>query len=196
MSQRKSDLGIPLPYSWLNPSTRPSVQRHQAAHRLSRELIAALAEKNTILIVEGEAKADLLSSWNVPATCCAGGAGKWRAEHSEFLRGADVAILPDNDERGRLHLDSIGKSLRGIANSIRVLDLPNLPSKGDIIDWAKQGGAAEQLRELIAREAKPWTQQESAGASVSDGFDSFDSSRGSRFLEWPEPSRSPRGCHP
>src|ERR1700720_4103167 len=25
MSQRKSDLGIPLPYTWLNPSTRPSV---------------------------------------------------------------------------------------------------------------------------------------------------------------------------
>jgi branched-chain amino acid transport system substrate-binding protein len=24
MSQRKSDLGIPLPYTWLNPSTRPS----------------------------------------------------------------------------------------------------------------------------------------------------------------------------
>jgi hypothetical protein len=23
MSQRKSDLGIPLPYTWLNPSTRP-----------------------------------------------------------------------------------------------------------------------------------------------------------------------------
>jgi hypothetical protein len=22
-SQRKSDLGIPLPYTWLNPSTRP-----------------------------------------------------------------------------------------------------------------------------------------------------------------------------
>jgi putative ABC transport system substrate-binding protein len=25
MSQRKSDLGIPLPYTWLNPSTRPSL---------------------------------------------------------------------------------------------------------------------------------------------------------------------------
>ena len=23
LSQRKSDLGIPLPYTWLNPSTRP-----------------------------------------------------------------------------------------------------------------------------------------------------------------------------
>src|SRR6476620_4866480 len=26
-SQRKSDLGIPLPYTWLNPSTRPRMNR-------------------------------------------------------------------------------------------------------------------------------------------------------------------------
>jgi hypothetical protein len=32
MSQRKSDLGIPLPYTWLNPSTRPStLQRNTKA---------------------------------------------------------------------------------------------------------------------------------------------------------------------
>jgi hypothetical protein len=127
------------------------------------ELIEAVANKRTILIVEGEAKADLLRSWNVPATCCAGGAEKWRAEHSEFLHGADVVILPDNDGPGRLHLDVVGKSLQGVATSVRSLDLPNLPPKGDIIDWAKQGGTVEQLRDLIAREAKPWTQQEGAG---------------------------------
>jgi hypothetical protein len=160
------------------------------------QLIAAVAEKNTILIVEGESKADLLSSWNVPATCCAGGAEKWCAEHSKFLRGADVVILPDNDGPGRLHLDSVGKLLRSVANSIRVLDLPNLPPKGDIIDWAKQGGTVEQLRELIAREAKPWTQQESAGASFSEGFDSFDSSRGGHFSGWPEPKPLPKGLPP
>jgi DNA primase len=53
------------------------------------ELIEAVANKRTIYIVEGEAKANLLWSWNVSATCCAGGAEKWRAEHSEFLRRAD-----------------------------------------------------------------------------------------------------------
>ena len=29
MSQRKSDLGIPLPYTWLNPSTRPKLGIYQ-----------------------------------------------------------------------------------------------------------------------------------------------------------------------
>jgi AAA domain/CHC2 zinc finger len=127
------------------------------------ELIEAVANKGTIFIVEGEAKADLMWNWNVPATCCAGGAEKWCDKHSEFLRGADVVILPDNDQPGRQHLGVVGASLQGVATSIRTLDLPNLPPKGDILDWAKQGGTVEQLHDLIAREAKPWSQQEAAG---------------------------------
>ena len=54
------------------------------------ELIEAIATDYSVAIVEGEAKADLLWSWNIPATCNAMGAGKWKSEHSEFLRGADV----------------------------------------------------------------------------------------------------------
>jgi putative DNA primase/helicase len=82
------------------------------------------------------------------------GAGKWKPEHSEFLRGADVVILPDNDEPGRNHADVVGASLQGIAKSVRVLQLPGLPPKGDIVDWARQGGTVEQLYDLSEREAK------------------------------------------
>jgi AAA domain/CHC2 zinc finger len=117
------------------------------------ELIECIGNGYTVLIVEGEAKVDFLRSWNVPATCCAGGAGKWTAEHSEFLRGAEVVILPDNDEAGRKHCDVVGASLQGIAASVSVLELPNLPPKGDIIDWAAAGGTVEQLRKC---EEKPW----------------------------------------
>jgi DNA primase len=120
------------------------------------ELIEAIANDHSIAIVEGEAKADLLWSWNVPATCNAMGAGKWKSEHSEFLRGADVCIIPDNDEPGRNHADVVGQSLQGIAKSVRVLELPGLAPKGDVIDWAKQGGTVEQLYDLSERESKPW----------------------------------------
>jgi hypothetical protein len=41
------------------------------------DLLEALAHRRTIAIVEGEPKVDLLWSWNVPATCNSGGAGKW-----------------------------------------------------------------------------------------------------------------------
>jgi len=99
----------------------------------------------------------LLWSWNVPATCNAMGAGKWRSEHSGFLHGADVVILPDNDQPGRDHAELVAASLQGIAKSVRVLELPGLEPKEDIVDWAKHDGTVEQLHDLIRREAKPWT---------------------------------------
>ena len=113
------------------------------------EIIEAVAAGCAILVVEGEVKVEHLRSWNMPATCCAGGAKKWRAEHSAFLRGANVVILPDNDVAGRAHMNVVAASLQGVAASIRVLELPNLPPKGDIVDWAKSGGTAEQLHKLI-----------------------------------------------
>jgi putative DNA primase/helicase len=60
----------------------------------------------------------------MPATCCAGGAKKWRREHSECLRDADVLMLADNDPAGRKHVESVAAALQDIAASIRVLELP------------------------------------------------------------------------
>jgi hypothetical protein len=119
------------------------------------ELIEAIGNESQILIVEGEAKIDLLWSWNVAATCCAGGSKKWRPEHSQFLRGADVLILPDNDGPGWEHANIVGAALSSVAKRVRVLVLPDLPQKGDIIDWAKAGGTREQLDALLG-EARDW----------------------------------------
>jgi len=130
----------------------------QVVYRLP-ELEEALAMERTIFIVEGEGKVDLLLRWNVPATCNAGGSKKWRAEHAEFLRDADVIIMGDNDQAGRDHVETVGKSLVGIASSIRVLHLPGLPPKGDIINWAKTGGTADKLWKLVEAESIPWTPQ-------------------------------------
>ena len=88
------------------------------------ELLEALRKNQTILIVEGEAKVDLLLKWNMPATCCVGGAEKWKPEHSTYLRDADVVLIPDNDGTGFKHVQTVGESLFGIAKRIRVLALP------------------------------------------------------------------------
>src|SRR6516162_539898 len=132
------------------------------------ELIEAIANGYFVVIVEGEAKADLLWSWNVPATCNAMGAGKWRSEHSEFLHGADVVVLPDNDEPGRDHADVVAASLQGIAKSVRLLELPGLEPKQDIADWAKQGGGVEQLHDLIAQQAKAWAPRAKSAQQTTD----------------------------
>jgi hypothetical protein len=119
------------------------------------EVIEAVANGHPVLIVEGEAKADLLADWNVAATCNAGGAKNWRPEHAAFLKGADVVLVPDFDAPGWEHINIVGASLSGIANSVRVLMLPGLTEKGDVVDWAKAGGTREQLDELIAK-APDW----------------------------------------
>ena len=119
------------------------------------ELLEAVGNGYFVVIAEGEGKVDLLRSWGIPATCNAGGAGKWKPEHSAFLRGADVVILPDNDEAGRKHRDVVGASLQGIAASIRVLELPGLATKGDVRDWLAAGGTREQLDALV-EQAPDW----------------------------------------
>jgi Winged helix-turn-helix DNA-binding/CHC2 zinc finger/AAA domain len=120
------------------------------------ELIEAVANNYFIMILEGEAKVDLARSWNIPATCCVGGSKKWTDAHSEFFRDADAVILPDKDVAGGRHVNNVGSSLAEVNCSVRVLNLPGLPEKGDIIDWVKAAGTPEKLHELIEREAKPW----------------------------------------
>ena len=117
------------------------------------ELIKAVANEYLVCIVEGEKDADKLAELNIPATTCPGGAGKWRDEYNEFLRGADVVLMPDNDKPGREHARQIAVSLNGIAKHIRILDLaevrPGFPPKGDIADLIESGYTADQLWDLF-----------------------------------------------
>jgi hypothetical protein len=62
-----------------------------------------------------------------------------------------VVILPDNDEPGRKHAEQIAEALHGIAASVLILELPDLPPKGDVSDWFSAGGTASKLYELVAQ---------------------------------------------
>lgn len=144
-------------------------------------------DARVVCIVEGEKDVDRLWKLGVPATCNAGGAGKWRDELSEFFRGADVVIIPDRDPQkrhpktgelmfhpdgrpilpGQDHAQAVARSLHGIAARVKVLELwkawPEMPLKGDASDWIRHGGTAEQLYELI-EQLPEWSPKE--GESV------------------------------
>jgi len=128
------------------------------------EVIEAIGAGRLIVVVEGERKVNLLWSWNVPATCNSGGAGNWKQEHVEFLRGADVLILGDNDDAGSKFVETVGTSLQNIAKSIRVLDLPGLGPKEDILDWEKKGGTVGAFHKLAAQQARPFLTAAQASA--------------------------------
>jgi hypothetical protein len=163
-SQRRPDPARPGEWLWNLGGVRP------VPYRLPG-VIEAAANGHLIAIAEGEAKVDLLWSWNIPATCNSGGAQKWKAEHSAYLSGADIVILPDNDPAGRLHLDAVAVSLKEAGATVRVLDLPGLGPKGDVLDWAKAGGTVEQLHALIENEARPWAPSERLEVNSKQKFD-------------------------
>lgn len=119
------------------------------------ELQAALAFERQVFIVEGEKDVENLAKLGIVATCNPMGAGKWPEYFSEYFVGADVVIVPDNDDPGRAHRDLVGSALQGAATSVRVLELPGLPPKGDVSDWIAKGGTAEAFHALVAK-AKPW----------------------------------------
>jgi phage/plasmid primase-like uncharacterized protein len=114
------------------------------------ELLEAIAQQRLVFVVEGERKADALAGLGLAATYNAMGAGNWKPEHAAFLRSANVVLLPDNDDAGFAHIHSLAASLAGIAVRVRVLILPDLPVKGDVIAWMKSGGTREQFDALVA----------------------------------------------
>lgn len=85
------------------------------------EILTAIADERVVWIVEGEKDALALVDRGLPATCNAGGAGKWTAEHAQFFTGADVTIVADRDEPGRRHAELVVDTLRGIARSVYVV---------------------------------------------------------------------------
>jgi hypothetical protein len=104
-----------------------------------------------ILVVEGEKAADRLVAAGITATCSPGGAGKWRPAYSAWLAGKDVVVLPDNDQAGRDHARQVAESVLSVALRVRVLELPDLPPKGDAFDWFAAGGTKEALLQLIEK---------------------------------------------
>jgi hypothetical protein len=118
-------------------------------YRLPELIAAGTADPEKIVfVVEGEKDADNLASFGLVATTCAQGAGKWKREYNESLRGRRVVILPDNDTPGLQHAETVRCNLQGVAREVRILKLEGLPDKGDISDWLKDGGTGEQLLEL------------------------------------------------
>jgi len=115
------------------------------------ELLAADGA-SPVFIVEGEKDVENLRARGLIATCNSGGAGKWRREYGEALRGRDAVIIPDNDQTGRDHAADVQGHLGGFVRSIRVIALPGLPEKGDASHWIANGGTAEALRALAWRQ--------------------------------------------
>jgi putative DNA primase/helicase len=144
-------------------------------------VLEARLKGETIYVLEGEKDVDRArKELGITATTCAMGAGKWRDSYSYTLAGADVVLIPDNDEAGRKHVLKVAENLLGVAKSVMILDLPDLSENGDLSDWLDTGGTTVGF-ERLSSQSQPYI-------SSGDGDDLFgavrfaDLQRGSKTL--------------
>lgn len=82
----------------------------------------AITEGHPILVCEGEKDVDRAIAAGYPATCNVAGAGKFRPEHADQLRGARrVVIVADRDRAGFDHALAVHDQVRGLVDEIDVL---------------------------------------------------------------------------
>jgi hypothetical protein len=120
------------------------------------ELLEAIENDRVVFIPEGEKDVFTLRTHGIDASCNAMGAGKWRDEYAESFHGADVVLVPDNDEVGRAHMRDVATNLLPVVRCLRLLDLktiwPAIGPSDDVTDWFERGGGtAAQLLEIIGR---------------------------------------------
>lgn len=128
------------------------------------EVLAAIKAGKPVFVVEGEKDCDNMAKLGYAATTNPMGAGKWLAgEYSPSLSGADVYIIPDNDDVGRNHAKQVAQSIYKAAKSVKTLDLAKvcaeLPPKGDISDLYKLMGrkAGDAALKRAMQDAEPFT---------------------------------------
>jgi hypothetical protein len=103
-----------------------------------------------VYLPEGEKDVHTLEQWGLVASCNSGGAGSsgLYSGWADYFLDRHIIILPDNDEPGRKHAAAVAAALLDAAASVRIVELPGLPAKGDVTDWRDAGGTFERFHEL------------------------------------------------
>jgi hypothetical protein len=142
-AQRRPDPAKPGEWLWTLDGIEPVLYR-----------LREWKDQTYVLSIEGEKDCDNLVALGFPATTNPMGAANWRPSYNPYFKDKIVVIIPDNDDAGREHAQIVTAQVKGHAKEVRVVELPNLPPKGDVTDWIEAGGTKDQLTEMI-RAAKP-----------------------------------------
>ena len=125
-----------------------------------------LAGRESVLVAEGEKDVDRLWALDLPATCNAGGAGQWRAAHSEQLKAAGVRrvlVIPDADEAGRTHGQAVARACAGAGLRVKVAALPE--GVKDVSAYLDAGCGRDELVGLV-KAAEPYEPADELPAGV------------------------------
>jgi len=103
-------------------------------------------KSKTVWIVEGEKDCNTLHDYDIVGTCNSGGAGKWKDGYSQYFKGKEVIICPDNDDPGRKHADQVRESIAPYAKWVKQVRVPD--SHKDITSYLSDGGKIEDLLDV------------------------------------------------
>jgi hypothetical protein len=113
---------------------------------------ASSSETFRVYVAEGEKDANNLWALDLPATTNDGGAGKWTDGLTQQLKAIGVTAVvcfPDNDDAGRAHMQTVARSCSAAGITVQVVDLPDLPVKGDVSDYLDGGHATDELLAVV-----------------------------------------------
>ncbi len=143
--------------------------KHAPRPRPLYRLPAILKAGGTVCIHEGEKAVVAASKAHLRGIHTTSISGAGNARHSNFtpLKGRDVCIIPDNDEPGEKHAQQVARLATDAgAKSVKIVCLPGLPAKGDVVEWLQADGTDEQwCRLLDATKAEIELQLKAVGVS-------------------------------
>jgi hypothetical protein len=150
------------------------------------EVMQAVAAGQTIYVCEGEKDVENARAIGLVATCNAMGAdngsgNKWLAEFGDLFVGANVVVVPDQDEPGQRHAAWVVQTIKGKASNIGLL---NVPVGKDLSDWIDSGAGVDQIVDAIVdvlevdapepqKELAPAKEQEPMFVAVGDLVDNL-----------------------
>ena len=111
------------------------------------------APPGLLVVSAGEKATNAARALGLVATTCAGGEKSIDAsDWSPAYRFTTVAIVVDNDPSGEAFGQLLAAKLRRVKPEIdcRIIRLPGLPPKGDIVEWIAGGGSRELFLEIVA----------------------------------------------
>ena len=167
-----------------------------------------LAGAKRVYVTEGEKAAAMANEIGLIATTSANGAGSAAKTDWSPLAGKVVVFLPDNDPAGMKYVDEVIAILAKLQNPplVKVVRLPDLPPKGDIVDYVTkqrpierakfERGAAERIAkseaELKRLRAEIGVTEDKRDLSVLHECEERITSELKRLKEGQTPQESPR----
>jgi hypothetical protein len=122
-----------------------------ASKKLPLYRLREIQSEQTVILTEGEKDADAGAAVGF-ATTTSGGAGTFRPDHAEALRGKDIVIVVDADQPGRDHAQKVAMMLKDKAASIKVCEIPGSKDLAEAIEK----GVPKNVLVALFEESPAW----------------------------------------